>query len=68
MKEKRKSETQRELGLRHRFINVINRYSLKKGRLIREKTGIEIKNKILKYDARPFASDMLRDEIKRRII
>ena len=33
------------------------------GRLIREKTGIKIKNRILKYDSRPFLSDELREEI-----
>ncbi len=39
------------------------------GRLIREKTGIKIleKNRILKYDTRPFASDELKNEIKRRL-
>ncbi|MEA3414009.1 MAG: 2-oxoacid:acceptor oxidoreductase family protein [Nanoarchaeota archaeon] len=35
------------------------------GNLIREKTGIEIKNKILRYDGRPFLSDELGKEIKR---
>jgi 2-oxoglutarate/2-oxoacid ferredoxin oxidoreductase subunit alpha len=34
--------------------------------LIKEKTGIEIKNKILKYDGRPFFSDELGEEIKKR--
>jgi len=33
------------------------------GRLIREKTGISIKNRILKYDGRPFKSDELKGEI-----
>jgi len=33
------------------------------GRLIREKTGIKIENRILKYDSRPFRSDELREEI-----
>lgn len=33
------------------------------GRLIREKTGIKIKRRILKYDSRPFKSDELRKEI-----
>lgn len=39
------------------------------GRLLREKTGISIseKNRILKYDGRPFFSDKLKDEIKRRL-
>jgi len=36
------------------------------GRLIREKCGISIKNKILKYDGRPFTSDELKEEILRR--
>jgi 2-oxoglutarate ferredoxin oxidoreductase subunit alpha len=37
--------------------------------LITEKTGIliENKNKILRYDARPFLADELREEIRRRI-
>ena len=37
--------------------------------LIREKTGflIEDKNKILRYDGRPFLSDELNEEIKRRM-
>lgn len=37
--------------------------------LIQEKTGIKIseKNKILKYDGRPFLADELREEFKKRI-
>jgi 2-oxoglutarate ferredoxin oxidoreductase subunit alpha len=35
------------------------------GRLIREKTGIKIENKILKTDGRPFLSDKLREEIQK---
>jgi 2-oxoglutarate/2-oxoacid ferredoxin oxidoreductase subunit alpha len=34
------------------------------GRLIREKTGIKIEKKILKYDGRPFLSDELRKELE----
>lgn len=34
------------------------------GRLIREKTGIKIQNRILKYDGRPFTSDELKMEIE----
>lgn len=39
------------------------------GSLIAEKTGIRIsdKNKILRYDARPFLCDELNNEIKRRV-
>tara|TARA_Y100000034_G_C6874117_1_gene399462 strand:- start:443 stop:1843 length:1401 start_codon:yes stop_codon:yes gene_type:complete len=33
------------------------------GRLIREKTGISIKNRILKYDGRPFRSDELKKQL-----
>ena len=33
------------------------------GRLIREKTGIKIEKRILKYDGRPFTSDELRKEV-----
>lgn len=33
------------------------------GRLIREKTGMKIENRILRYDGRPFTSDELREEI-----
>ena len=39
------------------------------GKLIAEKTGIiiEDKNKILRYDGRPFLCDELNNEIKRRM-
>jgi len=37
------------------------------GNLIREKTGIEIKNRILRYDARPFLSDELEKEIREKL-
>ena len=33
--------------------------------LIREKTGISIKNKILKYDSKPFFADELKEEIQK---
>jgi len=37
------------------------------GRLIREKTGIKIEDRILKYDARPFRSDELRKQLEERL-
>ena len=39
------------------------------GRLLREKTGIEIlaKNRILKYDGRPFYCDELKKELEKRL-
>ena len=42
LKEKRKSVTQRELGLRHRFINVINRYRVIRGAVFRDKSVLII--------------------------
>ncbi|MEK6945797.1 MAG: 2-oxoacid:acceptor oxidoreductase family protein [Nanoarchaeota archaeon] len=36
------------------------------GRLIREKTGIKIEKRILKYDGRPFFSDELRKELLKK--
>jgi hypothetical protein len=33
------------------------------GRLIREKTGLKIPNRILKYDGLPFRSDELKEEL-----
>jgi len=35
------------------------------GRLIREKTGIKIEKRLLKYDGRPFKSDELKNELMR---
>jgi len=37
------------------------------GRVIREKTGHKIENRILKYDGRPFSSDKLKQEIQKYI-
>ncbi len=37
------------------------------GRLIREKTGIKIENRILKYDSKPFSSDELKREIEKYV-
>lgn len=37
------------------------------GDLIKEKTGIVIKEKILRYDGRPFLRDELNEEIRRRL-
>lgn len=53
--------------LRGNLILVENNSTGQLGDLIREKTGIEIKKKILRYDARPFFADELKDEIRRMI-
>jgi len=51
------------------IILVENNLSGQLGRVLREKTGIEIpaQNRILKYDGRPFYSDKLKLEIKKRL-
>ena len=37
------------------------------GRLIREKTGLKIEKRILKYDGRPFKSDELKQELLNKL-
>lgn len=54
-----------ELNLAKKIILVEQNVTGQLGRLIREKTGIKIENRILKYDGRPFTSDELREEIKK---
>jgi len=51
------------------IILIENNATAQLGRLIAEKTGIIIpdKNKILRYDGRPFFCDELKEEIKKRI-
>lgn len=52
-----------EIKKSKKIILVENNVTGQLGRLIREKTGIKIENRILKYDARPFTSDELKNEI-----
>jgi len=58
-------EIKKEMQNAKNIILVENNVTGQLGRLIREKTGISIpeKNRILKYDARPFTSDELMKEI-----
>jgi len=58
-----------ELGKAKKIILVENSATGMLGDLIREKTGIKIedKNKILRYDGRPFNYDLLREDIRRRL-
>ncbi len=56
-------EIKKELLKAENIILIENNVTGQLGRLIREKTGIKIKNRILKYDARPFCSDELKKEI-----
>jgi 2-oxoglutarate ferredoxin oxidoreductase subunit alpha len=52
-----------------KIILVENNSRAQLGELIKEKIGIEIEkeNKILRFDGRPFLSDELKEEIKRRV-
>ena len=57
-------EIKKELKKAKKVILVENNLTGQLGRLIREKTGIKINNRILKYDGRPFLSDELRKQLK----
>ena len=59
------NEIRKEMEKANKIILVENNLTGQLGRLIREKTGIEIKNRILRYDGRMFKSDELRKEIER---
>jgi len=56
-------EIKKEIEKSNKVILVENNVTGQLGRLIKEKTGIAIKNRILKYDTRPFTSDELKEEI-----
>jgi len=56
-------QIKKELEKADKVILVENNLTGQLGRFIREKTGFKIKNRILKYDSRPFLSDELREEI-----
>ncbi len=56
-------EIKEEIEKANKIIIIEQNVTGQLGRLIREKTGIKIKNKILKYDTRPFTSDELKQEI-----
>lgn len=61
-----KKEIEKIQKAKGKIILIENNVTGQLGRLIREKTGISIKNRILKYDGRPFKSDELRKEILKR--
>lgn len=56
-------EIKKEMLKARKIILIENNVTGQLGRLLREKTGMIIKNRILKYDARPFRSDELRGDI-----
>lgn len=56
-------EIKKEIQKAKKVILVEQNVTGQLGRLIREKTGIKIENRILKYDTRPFYSDQLKEEL-----
>ncbi len=57
-------EIENEIKKAKKVILIENNVTGQLGRLIREKSGIKIENRILKYDSRPFTSDELKKEIE----
>ncbi|MEA3248674.1 MAG: 2-oxoacid:acceptor oxidoreductase family protein [Nanoarchaeota archaeon] len=58
------SEIEKEMEKADKIILVECNVTGQLGRLLREKTGIKIENRILKYDGRPFCSDELKKKIE----
>jgi 2-oxoglutarate ferredoxin oxidoreductase subunit alpha len=58
-------EIEKEIKKADKVIIVENNVTGQLGRLLREKTGIIIKNRILKYDGRAFNSDELKEELQK---
>lgn len=56
-------EIKKEIEKAKNVVVVENNVSGLLSRLIREKTGIKVENRVLKYDGRPFYSDELRSEL-----
>ncbi|MCD4759455.1 2-oxoacid:acceptor oxidoreductase family protein [archaeon] len=61
------NEIKKEIKKAKKVVLVENNLTGQLGRIIREKTGIEIKNRILRYDSRPFLCDELRKEIRNKL-
>jgi 2-oxoglutarate ferredoxin oxidoreductase subunit alpha len=63
------NEIKKHMEKAKNIILVENNVTGQLGKLLREKTGISIpeKNRILKYDARPFKCDELKKEISKRL-
>ena len=56
-------QIKKEMLKAKKVILVENNLTGQLGRLIREKTGLKIPNRILKYDGLPFRSDELKEEL-----
>ena len=61
------SKIKKEIQKAKKVIIVEQNVTGQLGRLIREKTGIKIENRILKYDGRPFYCDELRKRLKQEV-
>ncbi len=56
-------EIKKEIEKAKKVILIENNLTGQLGRIIREKTGIKIENRILKYDGKPFLSDKLKEDL-----
>ncbi|MFH1290884.1 MAG: 2-oxoacid:acceptor oxidoreductase family protein [Nanoarchaeota archaeon] len=61
------NQIRKEIEKAKKVILIENNLTGQLGRLLREKTGISIKSRILKYDGRPFLSDGLKEKIKKEL-
>ncbi|VVB79873.1 2-oxoglutarate synthase subunit KorA [uncultured archaeon] len=57
-------EIKKEMLKAKKIILVENNLTGQLGKIIREKTGLKIENRILKYDGRPFTSDELKEKLE----
>lgn len=62
-----KGAVEKILGKAKQVISFDQNYSAQMAGIIREQTGIEIKNQIVKYDGRPFSQDEIIDAIRTAI-
>ncbi len=60
-------EIEQEIKKASKVVLIENNATAQLGSLIKQKIGIEIKDKILKYDGRPFFADELNKQIKKMI-
>jgi 2-oxoglutarate ferredoxin oxidoreductase subunit alpha len=58
-------EIKKEMLKAKKIILVENNLTGQLGKIIREKTGLKIENRILKYEGRPFTSDELKEELRK---
>jgi|TARA_B100001971_G_scaffold119153_1_gene109689 2-oxoglutarate ferredoxin oxidoreductase subunit alpha len=61
------NQIKKEMQKANKIILIESNLTGQLGRIIREKTGISIKNRILKYDGRPFRSDELKKQLEEEL-